>query len=111
MQHEQTNDLVVLITKHRAMMTAYEALWEAEDDDATDAQDMLYKKLLASRKAILDRRPRTLDEVRAKAELMMGDKAFNFWDIDGIDIEDHIPEVIASLIPVAPEAEIIADAA
>lgn len=111
MQHEQTNDLADLITKHRAMMTAHEALYDAEDDDATDAQDILYKKLLASRRAILDHRPQTLDEVAMKARLMASDRAFNFWDVDGIDIEDHLPEIIASLIPAGLEAEAVADAA
>lgn len=106
-----TINLADLIASHRAMMVAHEALYDAEDDDATDAQDILYKKLLASRRDILDRRPHTLDEVRAKAELMMGDKAFVWWDVDGVDVEEHFPAVLASLIPVAPEAEGIADAA
>lgn len=106
-----TMKLADLIASHRAMMVAHEALYDAEDEDATDAQDILYKKLLASRKAILALRPRTLDEVRAKAELMMGDKAFVWWDVDGVDVEEHFPAVLASLIPVTPEAEAIADAA
>jgi hypothetical protein len=106
-----TTTLADLIASHRAMMSEHEALYDVEDDSASDAQDMLYKKLLASRKAILDRRPQTLEEVAMKARLMASDRAFNFWDVDGIDIEDHIPEIIASLIPAGLEAEGQRDAA
>jgi hypothetical protein len=95
-----TIKLAELIASHRAMMVAYEALYEAEDNTATEAQDMIYKRLLESRKEILALRPRTLEEVAIKARLMASARAFNFWDVDGIDVEDHIPEVVLSLIPV-----------
>lgn len=99
-----TIKLADLITTHRAMMVAYEAIYEAEDDDDADPQDLLYKRLLESRKEILACRPRTLEEVALKARLMASDRAFNFWDVDGIDIEDHIPEVIMSLVPPGMDA-------
>ena len=120
MQNEQTNDLATLIAEHKSLMEAHEACAEVdtkfdsvedEFEAVAEAQAPIYEKLLKTRRAILDRRPRTLDEVRAKAELLMCDKAFNYWDVDGIDIEDHIPEVIASLIPEMPTAEVATNAA
>jgi hypothetical protein len=103
-----TIKLAELITSHRAMMTAHEALYEADDDEASEMQDGLYAKLLASRKAILTCRPRTLEEVAIKARLMASDRAFNFWDVDGVDIEEHIPEVVLSLIPAGMDGEAVA---
>lgn len=94
-----TNELSELIAEHRQMMVAYEALYEVESDAATEAQELLYRKLLETRKTILTRRPRTLEEVAMKATLMASDRAFNFWDIDGVDVESHFPDVLTSLIP------------
>jgi len=103
MQDQHTGNLAELIGSHSKMMEAYEALFDAENDTATEAQDLLFKELLKTRKAILALRPTTLEEVAMKARLMASDRAFNFWDIDKEGVEGHIPEVILSLIPVGLE--------
>ncbi len=97
---DTTISLAELFDTHRAMMVAHDALYEADNDIADQAQGMLYKEIMESRKEILARRPRTLEEVALKAGLMMGDRAFVYWDVDGTDVEGHFPSIVASLIPV-----------
>jgi len=120
MKKEQSTDLAALIAEHKRLMEAHESCAETEQrfdstmdeiEAITEAQAPIYEKLLITRRALLDHRPRTLEEVRMKAELLMSDKAFNWWDVDGVDIVDHIPEVIASLIPEMPVAEVATNAA
>lgn len=99
-------NLETLIAAHIALMTPFEAAYEHDNDVANETQAALYPKLLATRQALLDHRPISLDEVRRKAEFMAKDRAFAFWD-DGIDLLD----IIAALTPVAVDAEGLRDAA
>lgn len=104
MQHEQTTDLNALIAAHEALMEPYEAAFALEDeyplqgglDAIAEAQEPFYPLLLKTRRALLDHRPRTLDEVRRKAEFMAKDRAFVEWDAEDLDI----PDIIAALTPV-----------
>lgn len=108
MQHEQPTNLEALIAAHEALMWPYEAAFALEDDDTledvgaaiAEAQEPLYPKLLKTRRALLDHRPRTLDEVRRKADFMAKDRAFVWWDAEDLDIA----EIIAALTP-AGDAE------
>lgn len=98
-------NLETLIAAHMALMTPFETAYE-DDDAGAAAQEALYPQLLATRQALLDHRPASLDEVRRKAEFMARDRSFAFWDDDRIDVVD----IIAALTP-AGDAEGLRDAA
>lgn len=84
-----------LIAAHVALMQPFEAAYEQDGDGAVATQDALYPQLLASRQALLDHRPASLDEVRRKAEFMANDRSFAFWDDDAVEVID----IIAALTP------------
>lgn len=98
------NNLESLIAAHVALMVPFEAAYD--DDAGAAAQEALYPQLLATRQALLDHRPASLDEVKRKAEFMAKDRSFAFWDDDAVEITD----IIAALTP-AGDAVGLRDAA
>jgi hypothetical protein len=78
------SDLRKLFDAHTAALAAWDALsgedWDERQDKANEALD-------ATRKAILDHRPATFEEVALKAAYMASTKSFAIWDdLDAIEL-------------------------
>jgi hypothetical protein len=77
-------ELRKLFEAHTAALAAWDAL---EGEDWDERQDKASEALDATRKAILDHRPTSIEEVAIKAGYMAGTRTFAVWDdLDQIDL-------------------------
>ena len=72
-------DLEALIAAHLAALAGYDALTDHEWEDPARRQP-LEATVDATRLAVLDHRPTSLQEVSRKAKFMAGTRSFHAWD-------------------------------